>query len=107
MNEDILYQVTKVMDILQKHYQSGNHPFIFDNATTHLKQVDTALSTHKMPKNIPRHGRNWGVGVRVLDGNGEPVFNPNGKGPAQKSPNGDATFVDSRLQCLYFPKYHP
>src|SRR5882724_10101622 len=40
MNEDILQQATHVMDILQEHYPSENHVFVFDNATTHLKQVD-------------------------------------------------------------------
>src|SRR5882724_3961011 len=51
-NEDILLQATNAMDILQKDYQSENHIFIFDNATTHLKQADNALSTRKMPKTL-------------------------------------------------------
>jgi len=46
-NEDILRQATKAMDILQNNYQSELHVFIFDNATTHLKRVDNALSAHK------------------------------------------------------------
>jgi len=81
--------------------------FIFDNATTHLKWVDNALSTHKMPKKMPRHGRNWGVEVAVLDGDGKQVFGPNGKVQCQKVCMGDATFADGRLQRLHFPKEHP
>src|SRR5882724_10143602 len=85
---------------------SENHVFVFDNATTHLKWVDNALSAHKMSKNTPRHGQNWGVEVTVLDGNGRAVFDPNGKVQHQKVHMGDATFVDSGPQHLYFPEDH-
>ena len=73
---------------------------------THLKRADNALSTCKMSKNPPRHGHNWGVAVTVLDGNGKPVFNPNGKARCQSVHMGDATFVDGGPQCLYFFKDH-
>jgi len=106
-NEDILFQTMKVMDILQNNYQSENHVLVFDNMATHLKQVANVLSICKMLKNTPRHGWNWGVEVVVLNGNGKPVFDPNGKVWCQKVHMGDATFADSRLQCLYFPKDHP
>ena len=78
-NNDILQQATHAMDILQEHYLSENHVFVFDNATTHLKWADNAFSACKMPKHPPRHGCNWGVMVAVLDGKGKPVFDPNGK----------------------------
>jgi len=106
MNEDILRQGMNAMDILQRHYPSENHVFVFDNATTHLKRVDNALSARKMPKNPPSHGHNWGVAVTVLDGDGKPVFDPNGKARRQTVHMGDATFADGGLQCLYFREDH-
>ena len=93
-NEDILQQAMNAMDILQKDYESENHVFIFDNATTHLKQVDNALSACKMPPNPPRHGQNWGVNVVVFYGDGKPMFGPNGKVQHQRVPMGDAMFAD-------------
>jgi len=44
--------------------------------------------------------------VTVLDGEGKPVFNLNGKARHQSVHMGDATFVDGGPQCLYFPKDH-
>ncbi|KIM81952.1 hypothetical protein PILCRDRAFT_97548 [Piloderma croceum F 1598] len=39
----------------------------FDNATTHLKCKEDALSATKMPKFTPAMGKNWGVEVDKLD----------------------------------------
>src|SRR5882724_11615589 len=102
---DILWQAKKVMDILQSNYPSENHAFVYNNATTHLKWVDNALYTHKMPKNTPRHDWNWGVEVVVLDGDGKAVFD--GKIQHQKVCMGDAMFADGGPQHLYFPEDHP
>jgi len=44
-NEDIRKQTNAAMDILEKHYPNEDHVFIYDNATTHLKRADGALST--------------------------------------------------------------
>ena len=52
------------------------------------------MSMHKMPKNPPRHGKNWGVDVMVLNGNGKPMFGLNGKVQNQNVHMGDATFAD-------------
>ena len=49
-NDDILEQAGKAMDILEKHYANESHVLVFDNATTHLKRADRALSAMKMPK---------------------------------------------------------
>jgi len=106
-NQDILLQAQNAMDILQSEYASDNHVFIFDNAATHLKRADNALSARKMPKNTPKHGKNWGVDVMVLNGDGKPVFGLNGKVQRQKDHMGDATFADGGPQCLYFPADHP
>lgn len=48
------------MTIVEKYYPHDNHIFIFDNATTHLKWPDAALSARKMTK-----GPNNNSGVKV------------------------------------------
>ena len=52
-NENILNQANNAMDILVKHFPNENHVLVFDNAMTHAKQVDGALSTSKMSKIYP------------------------------------------------------
>ncbi|KAG2367398.1 hypothetical protein BDR07DRAFT_1372976 [Suillus spraguei] len=49
-NENIVAHAKKAMDILEKYYPHEDHILIFDNATTHLKHVDNALSAWKLPK---------------------------------------------------------
>jgi hypothetical protein len=44
-NNDIITHSTAAMDILDKYYLNEEHVLIFDNATTHLKREDDALST--------------------------------------------------------------
>jgi len=48
-NEDILKQTWRAMEILKKHYPDEDHVLIFDNATTHLKRPDEAVSARNMP----------------------------------------------------------
>lgn len=48
--EDIVAQAEKAMEILAKHYAHEDHVFVYDNATTHLKHADNALSASKMTK---------------------------------------------------------
>jgi hypothetical protein len=43
-NADILSQITTGMDILTEFYPDDEHKFVFDNATTHTAQSDSALS---------------------------------------------------------------
>ena len=43
-NNDILAQASTAMDICKKYYPNEKHVFIFDNATTHLKRAENALS---------------------------------------------------------------
>src|SRR5882724_10885191 len=103
----VLFKASKAQDgyftndnILQNNYQSQNHVLVFDNMTTHLKWVDIALSTCKMPKNTLRHGQNWGMEVVVLNGDGKPVFDLNGKVWHQKVHMGDAMFANGGQQHL-------
>lgn len=53
---NILEQISKSMDILDEFYPEDDHVFIFDNATTHTKRADDALSARHMPK-FPKE---WG-----------------------------------------------
>ena len=55
-NQDILLQAQNAMDILQSEYASDNHVFIFDNAATHLKQVDMPGRCPKIPPSMARTG---------------------------------------------------
>ena len=105
-NEDILRQASIAMDILEANYPSENHVFVFDNATTHLKCADNALSACKMPKNTPKDGKNWGVEVTVVDGDGKAVYDANGKVRKHKVPMGDAKFADGTPQSLYYAEDH-
>ena len=66
-NSDVLAQVTKAMDIVQKYYPHDNHIFIFDNASTHLKRAGTTLSMRKMPLKISKPGKNWLVETPSLN----------------------------------------
>ena len=49
-HHDIIAQAEKAMDILRRDYPDEEHILIFDNATTHLKRADDAISARKMPK---------------------------------------------------------
>jgi hypothetical protein len=53
-NEDILNQANNAMDTLVKHFPNENHVLVFDNAMTHAKRVDGALSASKMTKNVSK-----------------------------------------------------
>ena len=43
-NERIIQHAEKAIEIVQKYYPNNDHILIFDNATTHVKQADNALS---------------------------------------------------------------
>lgn len=52
-NEEIIEQVDEAINILKEYYPEFDHVLIYDNATTHLKCAEDALSARKMPKNMP------------------------------------------------------
>jgi len=83
--------VEKAMEILQKHYPDEDHVFIFDNATTHLKRPEGALSALKMTKGP---SANFTVEVNDLDNNGKLQYAPNGKTLKKKYP---LEMVDSQM----------
>jgi hypothetical protein len=74
-NTDILDHATAAMDILDKDYLDEDHVLIFDNASTHLKCEEDALSATKMPKNT----KEWGITTNELDEDCNTVHGPDGK----------------------------
>ena len=103
---DILKQAEMAMDILDKHFPSEHHVLIFDSATMHTKRADDALSAHKMPKNTPKDGKNWGVETPLLDALGKQVFDSGGKAVKQKVMMANGRFKDGSIQEFYFPADH-
>ena len=76
-NEEIIEQVDEAINILKEYYSKFDHILIYDNATMYLKHAEDALSSHKMPKNIPKPGKNWGVKVSKRDPvTGKLVYHP-------------------------------
>jgi len=96
-NENILEQTENAMNIVEKYYPQDDHIFIFDNATTHLKRPDTALSARKMTKG-PKE--NFGVEVSVIV-NGKPQYKPDGKPQKRTIPMGPGKFADGTPQSFY------
>ena len=105
-NSDILAQATVAMDILQKHYPHDDHFFIFDNAPTHLKRADTAISARKMPLNTSKPDKNWLVDIPSLDESGKQLFRPNGKKLTKKVQMAPGSLADGTPQSFYFPEGH-
>jgi hypothetical protein len=74
-NDDILNHAKIAMDILEKHFPNERHIFIFDNATTHLKRADDALSARQMPKFPMKPGKLiFGVDRNVVDVYGKLIY---------------------------------
>jgi hypothetical protein len=96
-NENILEQTKKAMDIAQKYYPDDDHIFVFDNATTHLKWPDTALSAQKMTKGP---SKTFGAEVTVIV-NGKPQYTVDGKPQKRTIPMGPGTFADGTPQSFY------
>ena len=106
-NEEIMEQAEKAMKILARDYPDEDHILIYDNATTHLKRADDAISARKMPKNIPKEGTNWGIEVNAKGPDGKNIYGPDGKLLKIKIRMGHGTLQDGSLQDFYFPDNHP
>jgi len=100
--EDILAQTVKAIDLLSKYYSDSDHVFIFDNAPTHLKRAEDALSARQMPKGI----QEWGVDATVMDSAGKIVRGQNGKALKKKVRMADGNLSDGTTQPFYFPESH-
>jgi hypothetical protein len=106
-NKHFLQQVRSVMDILEKHHPDEDHVFVFDNATTHLKLAEDAISARHMPKGLsPLNKPNFQVERTVVDATGKAVYAPDGK-PAKEKINMVGGFLhDGTPQSFYFPEGH-
>ena len=63
LNQERIEQADEAIDILMEYYPEFDHVLIYDNAMTHLKRSEDALSARKMPKGTPKPGKNWGIEV--------------------------------------------
>jgi hypothetical protein len=97
-NEDILQQTEAVMDIVSKHYPDEDHIFVFDNAPTHLKRAENAISSHKMMKGP---SRTFGVEVTDVDEMGKIKYAPDGKPRKKAIQMGPGQFADGTPQPFY------
>jgi len=86
-NEDLLAQTEKAIELFEDNFP-GNAiaAFAYDNATTHQKHAEDALSAHKAPK-FPKiwPEKNGQQGCKMRDG----------------------CFSNKQPQSLYFPEDHP
>jgi hypothetical protein len=107
-NTEILDQAKAAILILQEFYPEYNHKLIYDNATTHLKRAEDALSAKLMLKNVPKPGTNWGIEVLKRDPTtGKQVYHLDGTVQKTKIQMQDAQFANGNPQPLYFPMDHP
>ena len=74
INDETIDQANHTMDLLDKHFPHDAHVLIFDNATTHAKCAEGALSACYMPKNPSKVEKNWGVEVNQHDENDKPMY---------------------------------
>ncbi|KAF9514416.1 hypothetical protein BS47DRAFT_1453486 [Hydnum rufescens UP504] len=105
-NDDIVAQAAHAMDILDKYYPHESHIFTFDNATTHLKCPDDALSASKMPKAMPKAPRNFLVNITVHDAAGKAITDASGNVVKEKQRMRDGKLLDGSPQPFYFPPGH-
>ncbi|KAF9508871.1 hypothetical protein BS47DRAFT_1373595 [Hydnum rufescens UP504] len=86
-NDELLMQVEKAAHLVHKLYPNDDHVFIFDNAHSHSKHAEDALSAHYLSKGTSKPTDGKPIGVHI--------------------PMGDACFADGHSQPLYFPPGHP
>ncbi|KAF9441759.1 hypothetical protein P691DRAFT_779685 [Macrolepiota fuliginosa MF-IS2] len=100
----VLFRTQWAMDILKKHYPDEEHILIFDNATTHQKRPEYAISASKMTKGP---SENFFVEVPVKDPiTGKQIYGPDGKKLKQKAQMSSGRFHDGTEQEFYFPTRH-
>ncbi|KAG2159587.1 uncharacterized protein EDB93DRAFT_1074222 [Suillus bovinus] len=100
-NKEIIWHAEKAMMILEKDYQDDDHVFVFDNASTHQKRADSAISAYQMLKGC----RHWGVDAPVQDAQGKLICGPNCYTWPEKVRMADG-FHDGAPQEFYWPKGH-
>ncbi|TFK39602.1 hypothetical protein BDQ12DRAFT_722440 [Crucibulum laeve] len=105
-NKDIWKQAQEAVKLLKKYYPDEDHVLVYDNATTHLKHADYALSARKMPKGMSKPKTNFGVEHNMIGPNGKPIYNTNGDLLKEKVNMANGKFKDGTEQELYFPEGH-
>ena len=105
-NADIRKHAHSAMNILDKHCPSERHVFVFDNATTHLKRADDALSARKMSKKPTKPGNPFfGVERNKMGANGKPIYASDGTLVKEKVSMAGA-LLPGMPQSLYFSPDH-
>ena len=74
-NDEILEQANAAMDLCQELWPEFEHVFVYDNAKTHCKRAEDALSARYMPKST----REWLVDATKRDESGKVMHGPDGK----------------------------
>lgn len=99
-NNSIRQQTHKAMDILSKYYPDNDHVFLFDNAKTHTKRLETATSALKMTKNP---SQKFGIDVVDIGADGKPQYSIDGKPLKKRVPMANGRFADGTEQLFYYP----
>jgi hypothetical protein len=106
-SNNIQLQAEEAIKICQECWPQYEHVFIYDNASMHLKRPEDSLSARRMPKNMLKEGKNWGIEVTKRDPiTQKPVCNSDGSYQKVKIRMGNARFADGTPQPLYFPEGH-
>jgi hypothetical protein len=100
-NDEIIRHAEKAMTILEKDYPEDDHVFVFDNATTHLKRAEDAISARQMPKGC----KDWGINTPARDAQGNLIRSPDGKIIMQKVRMANG-FHNGAPQEFYWPEGH-
>jgi hypothetical protein len=103
-SDDVVNQLTTATDILDNHYKGHEHVFVLDNAKTHTKRSESALSARRLPKNP---SASFATVAVIRGSNGKPVLDENGAPKTERQPMHDGTFADGSRQCFYYPPDHP
>ncbi|KAF9519954.1 hypothetical protein BS47DRAFT_1370635 [Hydnum rufescens UP504] len=101
-NDNIVAQAAHTMDILDKYYPHESHIFAFDNATTHLKRPDDALSASKMPKAMLKAPHNFLINITVHDAAGKAITDASGNVVKEKQRMHDSKLPDGHQYCGQF-----
>ncbi|KAF7327022.1 hypothetical protein MKEN_00277100 [Mycena kentingensis (nom. inval.)] len=110
-NVEVRQQARTAVEIVNELWPQFDHVFVYDNATTHRKRPDGALSALNMPKapsgSTARYPEANLMGERtVLGADGKPLYGANGKVLKEKVRMFGAKLPDGSDQDLYFPDNH-
>jgi transposase len=101
---EIMSQFEAAVALVRELYPYDDHVFVYDNATTHTKREDGAISARSMTKGPSAV---FGPGTNILDPEtGKPMYDIQGKLMKQQVRMEDGTF-NGKKQEFYFPADHP